>query len=400
MLEPNRIPQPLLAAPESMNWPERQYFRAYPSVFSYANAFKEFDSFKDLSSARTYLALHNQTQGTYGNYRGIVERLLLWSWIYAGKSVLSLTHRDIADFLEFNKTPPSDWVGNAPKSRFIDDSGYWVSNPEWRPLLGAKHIGDQTIDSDFKLTTYQPHKGTLRQILSICSSFYNFLHREGLAPANPIAGAKPEQGRAFLRGQPPRNLISPPLIELIIQQLERQALDSPDGERVLFVVAAALYLYLQASDLACADNTLPTMDSFVFDEDSWWFVHSNRSIPYRSPVNPDFLPYLVRYRTSRGLSPLPEPNEGVPLLETTYGRPGVSIRRINELVKASLIVAYRSLLSKGHNQLDLEIIKSISLRWFRDSGAKFNALNLSPADLGRCLGNVSPAYVYARYYVD
>lgn len=390
MPEAKGILQPLFAGPESMIWPEEQYFKAYPCVLSYLDKFKELDASKDFCGVRRYLSLHNQSQGTYGNYRGFTERLLLWSWIYAQKSALILTRKDIAEFLAFNKNPSSDWVCNAPKPRFINDNGNWRSNPDWRPIINVRSVHS---------AAYQPHNGAMRQLLSICSSFYNFLHREGLAAANPIVGASPQQGRAFNRGQPPRNVISSQLIELIIRRLEQQALDSPDGERALFIITAALYLYLRSSDLACGDDIYPTMNSFIFDDGNWWFIHSTHNPPHRSPVSSVFLQYLIRYRTSRGLSQLPELNEEVPLLETVHGRGGLSSRRIKETVKASLNEVHRSLLAEGYDEANLEVIKSLSLRWFRDSGAKLDALNRSPADLGKDLGNISPAYAYGRYYV-
>lgn len=304
--------------------------------------------------------------------------------------MLTLTRQDFAEFLEFNKCPSSDWVSNAPKPRYINDNGNWNSNPDWRP------IDVRSVQS----ASYQPYNGALRQLLSICSSFYNILHREGLAAANPIVGATPPQGRAFNRGQPPRNVISCQLIEVIIRRLEQQALDSPDGERALFIITAALYLYLRSSDLACRDDFYPTMNSFIFDDGNWWFVHSTLNSPHRSPVSPVFLQYLIRYRTSRGLSPLPELNEDVQLLETVHGRGGLSSRRITEIVKSSLSDVHRSLLAEGYDEANLKVIKSLSLRWFRDSGAKLDSLNLSPADLGKGLGNINPAYAYGRYYVD
>lgn len=381
------IPQPLLAGPESMVWSEDEYFRTYPSVRSYMSVFQGFDVFKDFSSARLFISQHNQSQGTFGNYRGFIERLLLWSWIYAEKASSAMTSKDFSQFLAFCETPSPDWLGNGPKARFIDDGGEWIVNQNWRPM------DMRTLNK-----TYNPHNGSLRQVVSVCSSFFSFLHRDGLSAANPIKGFKPQHGRPFSRGQPPRRLIDAELLEVILSELKRQASLSSDGERALFVVAAALHLYLRPSDLAIRNNKYPLMNAFSFDNGKWWFAHFTRVPLQRIPVSSSFLPYLERYRVSRGLSPLPETDERLPLLETVHGRAGLSSRQINGIVKAALTKVHQRLSTTGFNEPDLQVIKSISPRWFRDSGAKMDALISSPTDLQQGLGSVSLAYVYGRYY--
>ncbi|AZE11431.1 site specific recombinase, phage integrase [Pseudomonas chlororaphis subsp. aureofaciens] len=401
MLEQKIIPQPLFAGPESMIWREEDYFATYPCVHSYLSAFPaQIDVVRDFRSARLYLSIHNQTQGTYGNYRGFVERLLLFSWICAQKSALELKRQDIAEFVGFCKKPPPDWVGDAPRARFIGSDGEWCSNPDWRPLDVRSQVKSQTFESNFQAAAYQPFKGTTRQLLSVCSSFYSFLHREGLSEANPIVAAKPQQGRAFHRGQPTRNVVSPQCLDLIMRQLEQHAVSSPDGERTLFIIAAALYLYLRPSDLASTNETCPTMEVFRLEDGKWWLILEARNPPLKIPVGQEFLRYLVRYRVSRGLSPLPVPDEQEPMLETVHGRAGLSARRIKQIVKNDLAKVHRQLETAGYSEVDLEVIKSVSLRWFRDSGARRDARVRAPADLQRGLGNVSVAYVYGRYYVE
>ncbi len=381
------ILQPLFAGPECMVWSDDEYFRTYPSVRSYISVFKGFDAFKDFSNARLFLSQHNRSQGTFGNYRGFIERLLLWSWIYAGKASSVLTSQDFRKFLTFCEKPPPAWLGNAPKARFIDDEGEWIVNESWRPM-----------DSRGLNKINAPHNGSLRQIQSICSSFFSFLHLEGLSTANPIKGFKPQHGRPFSRGQPPRSLVDRDLLKVVLSELKRQASLSSDGERALFAIAAALHLYLRPSDLAINNNRYPLMNVFSFADGKWWFVHFNRAPPQKVPVPSSFLPYLKRYRVSRGLPPLPEADERLPLLEALHGRSGICIRQINGIVKAALIEVHRALSITGLNEPDLQVIKSLSLRWFRDTGAKLDTLKRSPLDLQHGLGSLSPAYVYGRYY--
>jgi hypothetical protein len=398
MLGLNLIPQPLFADGGSMIWSAQQYFRAYPGVQSFLCKFKEFDVDKDFTSAREFLSLHNLPLNTYNCYRGIVEKLLLWSWIHAKKPALQLTRQDIADFLAFYKNPPPDWIGNSPRTRFINDNGDWDSNPDWRPMC-IRQASGETVDGNVQTASYQPNQDTLRQLLSICNSFYKFLYIESMSDGNPVAAVR-RQGRASHRVKPSRNIIRAQLLELIMRRLERQALGSPDGERTLFIIAAALYLYLRISDLGYDYGHCPTMSSFIFDAGTWWFIHSDRNPPARSRVNAAFLQYLTRYRVSRGLSPLPESNEDEPLLETVHGRGGLGPRCIIKTVKSSLAEVHRSLLADGYDEADLEVIKSLTLRWFRESGAKLDSVGLEPVELGKALGGVNPEYVYSRYYLE
>ena len=88
------------------------------------------------------------------------------------------------------------------------------------------------------------------------------------------------------------------------------------------------------------------------------------------------------------------------MLQTVHGRPGLRVRRITKIVKEALADVCRKLESEGQNPVDLDVLKSISLRWIRDSGAKLNAPTRTPKDLQKDLGSVSLPYVYGRYYTE
>lgn len=73
------------------------------------------------------------------------------------------------------------------------------------------------------------------------------------------------------------------------------------------------------------------MNSFVHERDLCWFHVKDEPKGSRSlSVTSAFLPYLKRYRISRGLPELPLPLEHVPLLKTSFGRPGLRARHIRE----------------------------------------------------------------------
>jgi hypothetical protein len=193
-------------------------------------------------------------------------------------------------------------------------------------------------------------------------------------------------------------VIGSELVNLILRHLELDATRHPEGERALFIVAAALYLYLRPSDLATIKGAYPTMDDFHFDGARWSLVLEARVPPIKVPVDSDFLKYLSRYRSSRGLSPLPIPGSAEPLLEAANGRPGLSNRRIREIVQATMNEVLQKLRAAGHDGADMAALSAVSLRWLRNSGAKQQSKDKSPSTLQKQLGSVSLSYVYGRYY--
>ncbi|HFP6616304.1 MULTISPECIES: integrase [Stutzerimonas] len=388
-----REPHPLFAGPESTTLDFERYYARYPCVAAYLKSFSaEFEVEKDFKWGLHFLALRNSAPGTFGIYRTFVERLLLWSWIFAEKSALTLNRNEFGQFVSFCKEPPRSWVGAAPSVRFVQNDSNWGFNEAWRPF---------DIRSQPESPTYKPFTGTVRQILSICSSFYNFLHAEDAVAVNPVVASRLQNGSAEKADHPARRFLNSEQLSSVMQVLERRAAGDASGERGLFIVAATVFLCLRASDLAAFGEHCPSMNCFTFEEDSWWLVLNIPGTPLqRLAVNPKFLPYLIRYRKSRGLSALPEHDDGTPLLETSHGRPGLSVRQIRDVAQAALrqVHADITLGEKGGNHWD--ILLGSSLRVLRDSGARISAQSRKPAELQRDLRITSLAYTYGRYYRD
>ncbi|WP_236450513.1 integrase [Stutzerimonas stutzeri] len=384
-------PHPLFAGPESMVLGIEQYYARYPCVAAYLKSFStELDVEKDFKWSLRFLARHNRAPGTFGNYRTFVERLLLWSWVFAGKSALTLNRDQFGQFLSFCKKPPSNWVGASPAVRFIQDDGNWTFNEGWRPF---------DIRSQTEADSYRPFRGTLRQIHSICSSFYNFLHAEDAAALNPVTASRSHNGNAESGIYPVRRYLSSDQLYHVLRILECRAVVNPTDERALFIVAATVFMYLRAADLAKSGEYCPSMDCFVLEDGKWWLVLDAPGTPsQRLAVNPKFLPYLKRYRKSRGLSPLPEQDEGVPMLETSYGRPGLSVRQIRDIVQGALRQVHAAITSSGECGDHWNVLLGSSLRFLRDSGARSAAQTREPAELQRDLRITSIAYTYGRYY--
>jgi len=68
----------------------------------------------DFTLVRGFLAQYTDEQSTFLSYRQSAERLLLWSWLVANKSILDLSVLEIKDFIAFNKMPPDHWQTACP----------------------------------------------------------------------------------------------------------------------------------------------------------------------------------------------------------------------------------------------------------------------------------------------
>lgn len=365
-------PQPLFADAASVEVPLDKFYLDWPSVKRYLSIFpSHIDVENDFFWARTFLAQHNCAQGTFGNYRGFVERLLLWSWICAGKSVLHLTRDEYQCFVSFITSPPGSWVGDVPRQRFISLEGVWVVNDEWRPMCNKLGAEKKTGKLDF--LSYMPSIGSVGQAISICSAFYNFLRMEGVSYVNPVTGKRLQGCRTRRHSYyPVSRVLTADQWGFVISVAERMACKSYKHERTLFIVAAMYFLYLRTSDLLINNSgRCLSMGAFVQIDSEWWLdLDSSDSFPSKISVNPDFLPYLVRYRKSRGLTPLPTPNEPIPLLETVHGRPGLRARQVRSDVKEVLTQAHLEMKIAGRSDAECAALLSASSAWLRESGAK------------------------------
>jgi hypothetical protein len=395
------VPRPLFAEAASMALQQEEYYLLQPSVFKYLSEFSHrLNVERDFKWARVFLAKHNLAPGTYCNYRGFIERLLLWSWIYCGKSTLSLNRKDFGEFVSFNQSPPADWIGVGVRRRFMKNGEAWIFNCDWRPFdARSLKSKDENIGS-YGTASYKPFSGSLRQLLSICSSFYNFLHAEGAATVNPVVAIRPQGFRNMQRSDhPAARCLTPIQWSYVIRAAERMANRDRGGERALFILATTYFMYLRASDLSSDEGAFHTMGEFILRDDQWWLeLEHPRRPTARILVNPEFLPYLTRYRKSRGLPPLPFVGETSPLLQTVHERPGLTTRRISAIVKPIFTQAHQDMNDAGEASAECANLLSASLNSLRETSAMAGTETRSPPDLQRDLRSVSLSYTYGKYY--
>lgn len=384
-------PRPLFPGIEAIGLSSQLYFSSRPCVSRYLDSFpSEIGVENDFQWGQRFLSRFIDTPSTFANYRTVIERLLLWSWIDLGKSALALNRGEFGQFLSFCKKPPFNWVSATPGVRFLEEDDAWVFNGDWRPFSSQGQA-----DPDL----YQPITSTLRQIQSICSSFYNFLHAEDATALNPTALPRSRTARREKSDHPPRHVLSVEQLSRVLAMLELRADRDNAEERTLFLVAATAFLCLGATDLAKSRSYYPTFNSFEFEGGEWWLSLGRPGVPpHRVPVSVDFLPYLERYRKSRGLQALPEPGEDLPMLETSHGRPGLSARQINEIVCAALKAVHSELVVTGEQGAEWNVLLGSPLRLLKYSGARKDAKKISPEELKRNLRSSSISYTYGRFY--
>ena len=141
------------------------------------------------------------------------------------------------------------------------------------------------------------------------------------------------------------------------------------------------------------------MGAFTIHQGTWWFeiVGRNNEISKVS-VRPDFMPYLVRYRKSRNLPPLPSRGETTPLLTTITGRPGLTDRQIRSITQKMFDYAHAQMKSEGFDERERIALLSASATWLRNTSAASDAAKRNPVQLRKDLRQRNLMVTLDRFY--
>src|SRR5579883_1415876 len=158
---------------------------------------------QDFAIAISFLQNYIGSLGTFNSYRRDIERLLHWSWLIENKNIKELKRDSIENFIRFCQKPPKTWIGTKKAPRFIDKNGERIPNAEWRPFVvtvskAAHRAGDKPVPNNFDISY-----GSIKELLAILSTFYNFLLQDEYVYMNPVALIR--QKSKFIRknqGQP------------------------------------------------------------------------------------------------------------------------------------------------------------------------------------------------------
>ncbi len=340
---------------EEMPNPFKSQITTLPHLIEGAPA----DALQDYQYASEFIYSYRGSPDTFSTYRREIEHFLHWCWIVAKKSVNQILREDIENYVEFAKQPPATWIGNKNVPRFLCKSGDRLPNKNWRPYVS-------------KGGEYALSQAATQSLFSVLSSYFNFLIQESYIAANPISQIR--QKSKFLRKHQSQGKIrrlSPLQWEYVAEAAEILAKQDPiRHERTLFIMNALYAMYLRISELVETSRWLPQMGHFQPDQEgNWWFVTVGKGNKEREiSVSDAMLTALKRYRSSRGLSPLPSPGESNPLIHKTRGRGGItSTRQIRGIVQTCFDLAAAKMRKEGFVE-DSDRLAAATVHWLRHTG--------------------------------
>ncbi len=157
-----------------------------------------------------------------------------------------------------------------------------MPNDKWRPfsLKSSKaarrekescdqHPGVELPES------YKASQGTINQVYSISSRFFEHLVEDGAAATNPFRMIKKKgQNRSTPQEEGAHRALTPLQWDYVLETAEQMALTEPERhERTLFIVATLFAMYLRVSDIVGRPNWHPIMGDFRQDEEGNWWYH-------------------------------------------------------------------------------------------------------------------------------
>lgn len=340
----------------------------------------------------------NKSIHTYNRFRNEVERFLLWSFFVKKKPIDDYRKSDILEYIDFCWKPPVSWIATSNNDRFILKDGFFKSNSAWRPfkIQAAKSQSNKAVD----VKEYRPSQQSLTAIFTAIISFYKYLMDEEKCYGNPAQTAK-KDCRHFITDVHSKDVMR--LTEEQWQYVLNSAIEMADQdtkyERNLFIVSSLKTLFLRISEISERENWTPIMSHFSEDDslNVWLKVFGKNKKLRKVSVPNDFLPFLERYRLSRGLSPFPSTGDNKPLVEKIRGQGGMSSRHLTRLVQETFDFAY-SKMKKAEGEKKAMKLKEASTHWLRHTGASMEIeRGRALKDLSEDLGHASMATTDTKY---
>jgi len=326
----------------------------------------------DLEYTLKFLYSYNGSTATYNSYRREIERLLQWAWRVEETSVLTLKREHIEEFIQFCFNPPIAWIGRKNVARFKTNNGTRIANGAWRPFVASVSKAEFRNGSEVNTKNYSPSQSSIKAIFTALASFYDYLFEENLIEANPVALIR--QKSKFVRKdqmKPIVRRISNLQWDYVLETVELMAQEEPEiHERSLFIMNCLFSMYLRISELVADERSEPVMGDFQRDHDgNWWFHVLGKGNKSRTvTVCDDMLSALKHYRQYLALSPLPEPNDKIPLICKIKGNGSVtSTRHIRVIVQDCFDSAFNRMKLDGLEDDALEL-KAATVHWLRHTG--------------------------------
>ncbi len=325
----------------------------------------------DYQQACRFLLSYKNISATFLTYRREIERLLQWCQCKADKTLKQLCREDMEAYIKFCQKPPKTWISLKKVPRFMNKDGHRVPNTDWRPFVATLPKVQISQGKKPEVENYTLSEKSLREIFTICSSFFNFLLQENYLQVNSVAQMR--QKNRFFTQQHTKKIIRK-LSELqwgyVIETAYLMAEENAKYERTLFIMNALYGMYLRISELAASKRWLPKMGDFQRDADGlWWFTTVGKGNKQRQiAVSPAMLNALKRWRKHLNLSPLPSLGETSPLIPKHIGVGSItSTRPISVLVQECFDRAVARLEKDGFKDESQQLMHA-TVHWLRHTG--------------------------------
>lgn len=383
-----------------------EYTADRPAIVEYIEQFEPaIPARSDFNHVRAFLKSYSSVKTTFSSYRTQVERLALWSWIKAKKSVTELRRSDVEAYMDFAMKPDSDWVGTDTAARFVKRGDIFEPNERWHPftLKVSKTSRKKAAEelTELPKAPFALARGTVGQVYAICSSFFEFLAQEDIVPGNAFKSIKHKKWSQQNLTVESGKALSHLQWDYVLDTAERLAMENPKKhERSLFIVVTLKAMYLRISDLVGSPNWKPTMSAFRRTSDgAWWYdVVGKGNVKAEIAVKPDYLTYLTRYRRSRGLTDLPYVGETSALLTKLNGADGLTDRQVRTIVQEVFDVAFQTMKDEGRSEDEVSQLRTVTLHWLRHTGATHDAPFRDPKHLQADMRHQSLSTTQDIYY--
>jgi site-specific recombinase XerD len=327
---------------------------------------------EDYQHAKKFLLSYRGSIDTFNSYRRDIERYLQWCQLIESKSVKQIRREEFERFLDFCQSPPISWISTTIENRFIVKDGVKVPNKKWRPFVVKISKTETKSGNKPHKKNYELSEKTFKVLFAIIGSFYTYLLQEEYTLINPTALIR-QKSKYFRKHQSatPIRRLSEVQWGYVIETAEIMAKENSDQyARTLFIMNALYGMYLRISELVESKRWSPKMGDFHRDADGlWWFLTVGKGNKERRiSVSNAMLNALKEYRKSLKLSPLPSPNEKIPLFTAQQtNQPLKNTRYIRVLVQACFDRACERLIADNQKE-EADQLANATVHWLRHTG--------------------------------
>ena len=335
------------------------------------------DAREDFLYTQSFLKSYSRkSEATFRGYRNEVERLLLWAWTIAGKSVIQLKRPDLESYFDFVHSPPAAWVGDSVQDRFKTIGGECRQNKNWRPFAGklAKEDRKQAMVEGADIKVSRDGHTLSHEAMKICysavSAYYDYLTDEGYAFGNPIPAIR-KQSPYLIKGATQKSIkrLSDLQWDFVLECAEKAADKDPLHERTLFVIATLKTLYLRVSELSDRSNWQPVWKHYWQDSDgnNWLKVLGKGNKLRDVSVPSALLPYIDRYQRYRS-SLASSFGINSAMVAKNRGSGGMTSRQLRRIVQQGFDLAYDKMIAEGFGK-EAKALREATTHWLRHTGA-------------------------------